>query len=524
MHYLRRNEDVNMKCDDINPKNKLLLVKGIQKKFDGVHALKDGFLAVERGEICGLVGENGAGKSTLINIIIGMLHADYGEIYLDGVKTKIDTPTKARLMGIEIVPQEINLFSDLSVVENIVMPAMTIKNGIPYNKKANFKKTASLISEVNLGHYIDVKKTVSELSSAEKQLVQVYRAIFAVLNIPESKILILDEPTAALGQEESNCLHLFIKKLAREYDKGVIYVSHRLKDAIEVCDKITVFRDGSYITTVKSDQTDSDQLAAYMIGHKIEIQCINKNSFKTSDRCPALELKSFKSLRGKFGPIDISIYPGEIVGIAGLVGARRSSLLKAIFGLIQAEEGKIFINGKKVKISTPSQAIKLGIGFIPEERKSEGLILKMSVLENITLPWNLKYPGMLIQDKKERAFAVEQIKLLSIKTDRATSLVTNLSGGNQQKVVIGKWLQTKCDILLMDEPTKGIDVGTKEEVYRLLNQLTEQGKAILMVSSEMEEIIKVSHRILVMREGQVVNEYCNNVSQETLLKNAFGIK
>lgn len=516
-----------MKCNDINHENKLLLVNGIQKRFGGVHALKNGFLEVKRGEIHGLVGENGAGKSTLINIIMGMLHADCGEIYLNGVKTEIDTPAKARSMGVEIVLQEINLFSDLNVAENIILPVMTLKNKLPYNKKLILKEAASLISEVNLGHEIDVKKSVYELNSVEKQLVQVYRAIFAVLNIPESKILIFDEPTAALTQEESSLLHSFMKKLTKEYGKGIIYVSHRLNDVIEVCDRITVFRDGSYITTVESDQIDVSQLSSYMIGHKVEIQCnnksINENAYKTSNRCPALELKSLKSLKGKFGPIDFSICPGEIVGIAGLVGARRSSLLKAIFGLIQAEQGKILINGKEVKISKPSQAIDLGIGFIPEERKSEGLILQMSILQNITLPWSLKYPGMLIQDKNENTLAAEQIKSLSIKTHSATNPVANLSGGNQQKVVIGKWLQTRCDILLMDEPTKGVDVGAKEEIYSLLNQLADQGKAILVVSSEMEEIMKVSHRILVMREGKIVGEHSGDVSQETLLKNAFGI-
>ncbi|MCF7942074.1 MAG: sugar ABC transporter ATP-binding protein [Spirochaetia bacterium] len=496
----------------------ILELKGISKRFQQTQALHNIDFDLIPGEVHALVGENGAGKSTLIKTISGAYHPDSGTIFFNGEQVVFDRPIAAQNRGISVVYQEFNLVPQLSVADNIFLRHQPVTGTFVKRLDKQYMMTRSREILKELGVHIDPKALVKNISVAYKQLVEIAKSL-----VWDCKVLILDEPTAVITTEETVLLFEIIRKLQQK-GVSIIYISHRLEEIFKIADRITVFRDGEKITTldVRRDPVTIDQLISHMVGRSL-------NEQYPPCKIPAgEELLKVESLGyGKlFHDISFSVHAGEILGISGLVGAGRTEVAKTLFGVTPGQEGRIWVNGREVSITSPEQAIGLGISLVPEDRKSEGLIQMFSIKNNLILASQKTYtrggvfqPQMIIQKCQN------MVKAMNIRTSGIEKQVSQLSGGNQQKVVIAKWLLAEAKIIIFDEPTRGIDVGAKVEVYRLMNELKKSGAAIIMISSELNEILGMSDRIMVMHEGTKSCELVNDqVSQETIMRHASGVR
>lgn len=473
--------------------NYILTLKNITKEFPGVKALDDVTINIERGTIHGLVGENGAGKSTLIKVLAGIYQPNKGEIILDGKPCRFNSPIEARRAGISVVHQEIKLAEPLSVAENMFLGNVQLKNGLVDWK--GMRRHAQEIVE-DLGMDIDINAQVSSLTVAKKQIVEIMHAINN-----NSRILIMDEPSAVLTDRELEVMFRIVKQLR---DKGItiIYISHRLDEIFGLCSNVSVLRDGRHIDTIPVASVDRQGLINMMVGREMG-QEYPKEVGNVGGTI--LEVKNLS--RGILQDISFEVKSGEVFGISGLVGAGRTELARAILGIDKPESGEVYVRGKKVHYRTFADAIRDGLGLIPEDRKLQGLVQIMSVKRNTTLV-NMKrvLRGGVISSSLEEKLSREYADKLHVVTPSMETEVQYLSGGNQQKVVIAKWLFQNSEILFLDEPTRGIDVGAKAEIYRLINKMAKEGKTIIMISSEMPELLGMCDRIMVMHEGHKMGE------------------
>jgi len=489
--------------------NTILKVEGITKTFAGIVALDHVDFSLKKGEIHALVGANGAGKSTLIKILTGAYKADSGKIFLNGKEVIILNPHQANQLGISAVYQEFSLINQLSVAENIYMGKLPCKD-FKVLKKVDWQQMNQNAQEV-LGMMetpIDTKALVGNLSVAQKQLVEIAKALSN-----NSSILIMDEPTASLTDNDIENMMNVVKGLAKK-GISIIYVSHRLEELPLIANRISVFRDGKYVKTLNIEDAPKNVIIENMVGRAIS----NNKRCGCSEEETLLEIKSFSSGK-KFKDVNFCLKKGEILGLAGLAGAGRTELVRAIFGADPKDSGEVFIKGKEVKIKSPIDAKKCGIGFITENRKEEGVILGQTIRDNIGITVLKELAEKLvINRKKENELAGSYINSLSIKARNCEQITKDLSGGNQQKVVIAKWLATHPSILIMDEPTRGIDVGSKDQIYELMDSLAKQGFGIIMISSDIPEVLQVSDRVLVMAAGKITAMLENqDLTQEIIL-------
>ncbi|MGB5847411.1 MAG: sugar ABC transporter ATP-binding protein [Ignavibacteriaceae bacterium] len=470
----------------------ILRMQKVCKTFPGVTALDNVGFELQKGEVHVLLGENGAGKSTLVKILSGAHEITSGEIFLNDNKINIKSPKQSLKYGISVIYQEFNLVPQLTVAENIFLGREdTIKFGV-INQKNITESSQKILN--NLGVQIDASSLVKDLGVAQQQMVEVAKALSI-----KSSILIMDEPTSALTENEIKELFVTIKRL-KSQGVSIIYISHRLEELFEICDRVTVLRDGNYVGTREIGNTSKSELIRMMVNRDLKKQYPKLNA-KIGEEVLRVENLNQKDRLQK---ISFSLHSGEILGISGLLGSGRTELARAISGLDKFDSGKIYIKGNLEKIRSTRKAISLGIGFLTEDRKSQGLILNLSIKENISLPSldRLSRNG-IINSKKEGSAVKKYIKELRIKTPGPDQKVMCLSGGNQQKVVLAKWLCSKADIFIFDEPTRGIDVGSKVEIYNLMNQLVSEGVAILMISSELPEILGMTDRIIVMNKNRI---------------------
>ena len=477
---------------------KLLELQGISKSFPGVKALDNISLSLDYGEIHALLGENGAGKSTLMKILCGIYSNEEGKILIDGTEVSFDNYKDAIDKGIGIIFQEFSLIPYLNAVENIFLNReIKTKLGLIDFKKMR-AETEKILEELDIK--IDINVPVEQLSVAEQQFVEIAKALSL-----HAKILVLDEPTATLTPKEADRLFKIMRDL-KKTGVGMFFISHHLEEIYEICENISVLRDGQYIGTRSVSGTNVDELVEMMVGRKVENTYPKKDYTIKRDK-PILEVKNLCRHKGD-KPNSFKIYKGEILGFSGLVGSGRTELARALIGADSVFSKEIYLDGVKEKLSSPSEALQKGIGLLPEDRKAEGLILPFSVKNNISMNNYSKWmvAGMFISDKKESNTAKDIIKKVHVKTPSANTKVCNLSGGNQQKVVIGRWLNNDCKVLIFDEPTRGIDVGAKAEIYELMRKLTKSGLAVIMISSELPEIIGLCDRVEVFREGSIVAE------------------
>ena len=493
----------------------LLEMKEISKSFPGVKVLNDVQLTLSGGELLALMGENGAGKSTLMKILGGIYERDSGTIIVKGEAQEKMTPDLASKLGIAIIHQELNLIPHLSVMENIFLGREFTygKSGFVNWRKMR-QETKYWLDQLDI--QMDPDTLVGDLSVGQQQMIEIAKALSM-----QADILVLDEPTAALTNREIEALFQVIASL-KEKGVGMIYISHRMEEIFQVSDRITVLRDGQYVGTVETAKTSMDELVRMMVGREI------------TDRFPKVEVKPGEerlrvenlSVKGKLAGISFSVKSGEIVGVAGLMGAGRTEMAKAIFGLEHVQQGQVFVDGQPVRITRPLDAIRAGIALVTEDRKEEGLVLSLPVRENISLPNLEKVSSMgVLKPKAEQELSSDTIRRLLIKTAGGEQIVGSLSGGNQQKVVIGKWLATQPKILILDEPTRGVDIGAKKEIYDIMNHLAQSGVAILMISSELPEVLGMSDRVLVMHEGRITGEFSREeATQESIMHAATGGK
>lgn len=473
--------------------NKLLIMKSIEKSFPGVKALQNAYLELEKGEVNVILGENGAGKSTLMKILTGVYSKDSGEIFLNGEKIEVKTPKEAEKYGISIIYQEFNLLPHLRVSENIFITRLPKNSFRIVDEKKLFENTEKILKKLNLN--INPNEIVANLSVAQQQMVEIAKALSV-----NCQILIMDEPTAALTESEINDLFKVIKDL-KEKGVGIIYISHRMEELKHIANKVTIMRDGQYINTLNFKDTTLDEMISLMVGRSLENQFPKR---KKNIGEVILEIKEL-SKRGKFKDVSFQLKKGEILGFSGLMGAGRTEVARAIFGADLIDSGEIILEGKKLNIKTPRDAIKEGIAYLTEDRKKDGLLLNLSVEDNIMVSNPNSYSNnmKICNFNKSKELCEKFIKSMNIKTPNLKQEIKNLSGGNQQKAIIARWLCEEKKILMIDEPTRGIDVGAKREVYLLMNQLVEEGVSIIMISSELPEVLGMSDRVLIMREGRV---------------------
>ena len=482
----------------------ILEMKKISKKFTGVNALNDVCLAVVKGEIHAICGENGAGKSTLMKILNGVYFADSGEIWIKGIKSIIDSPEQAQQNGLSIIFQEFNLIDTLSAAENIFLGRLKKKSGrIDWNTV--YQDAADLLEHI--GCSMDPRTPVGDISVSQKQMVEIAKALSY-----NSEIIVMDEPSATLTEKEMDNLYRIISEL-KEKNITIIYISHKMDEIFKISDRITVLRDGNIICTVNTCETCRNDIVSSMVGRTIDQEFPCRETACNSER--VLEVSGV-TRKGVLKDAAFHLRKGEILGIAGLVGAGRTELVRAIFGADKVNSKKVVIKGREVKIKSPIDAIENGLALLTEDRKEQGLILPFPISVNITvskLKAIVKYG--LVMFRKENRIAEDYVARLGIKTPFAGQKCVYLSGGNQQKVVLAKWLYADADILILDEPTRGIDVGSKHEIYLMMNMLVKAGKSIIMISSEMPEILGMSDRIIVMHEGEIKGEFENNTRQVT---------
>ena len=488
-------------------------LKNATKRFPGVVALKNMNLAVKPGEILGLIGENGAGKSTLIKVLTGVHQADEGQIFVDGVEQHFKDPNDSAAAGIACVYQELNIEKLLSITDNIFINKWIKKGGL-LDYPTMHKKAKEVM--LSLGQDVDPTKPAGNFGMGVQQMIEIAKAVLI-----NAKMIIMDEPTSSLGEKEVEQLMKTCREL-RDRGIGIVFVSHKLEELFELCDRVTVIRDGEYIWTKNVSDTNNDDLIAGMVGRTLENQF--PKEFGTKGEC-FLKAEHLEE-GGVLYDVSFEAYGGQILGFAGLVGAGRTETMRAIFGADPLDGGKVYVHGKEVKIKTPRDAINAGIAFLTEDRKGQGLVLAQTIRTNLILA-NMKgfSNGLFLNEKKILESGEKNIASLRIKTPSIDEIVGQLSGGNQQKVVIGKWVNTDADIFIFDEPTRGIDVGAKVEVYNVMNDLVKQGKCVIMISSEMPEILGMSDRVIVMRGGKImadVDRDSKHFNQEDLMKAAWG--
>ena len=490
----------------------ILKVKDICKSFYGVEVLHNVDLGIRPGEVHALVGENGAGKSTLMKIISGVLERDKGEIYFEGKLIEKMDVNRAQELGISIIHQEFNLLPYRTIGQNIFLGREPVKNSVLniIDEEEIYKRSEELLGF--LGMDIDPRTKVINLGIAQQQMVEVTKAIAV-----KSKVLIMDEPTATLTKKEIDMLFETIRKL-KSQGVAVIYISHRLEEIREIADRVSVLRDGYLVETLNIEDAPQDLIIKLMVGREIT------NQYKRDYYTPGEEVLRVENLSSyRFNNINLTVRRNEIVGISGLVGSGRTELLKAIFGYDKFEEGNVYLFGKKYNRLNTKLTTKLGVGLIPEDRKTEGVIITKPIRENIVhASLRRIFKSGIINEEVETEAAEEYREKLNIITTSINKLVQFLSGGNQQKVVVGKWLCAECDLLLFDEPTRGIDVGAREEIYEIINDLARQGKAILMVSSDLPELLGMCDRIYVMKDGKITAEFTKDeATQEKILAHSI---
>ncbi|HEX3626577.1 MAG TPA: sugar ABC transporter ATP-binding protein [Verrucomicrobiae bacterium] len=493
----------------------LLKMEGVSKSYSGVPALQNVRLQLQKGEVHALMGENGAGKSTLMKILSGIVQRDCGEIFLEGRQVEIKSPKAALDLGISMIHQELNPVRAMTVAENIFLgkePCYPFTGVV--NRRKQREMTRELFREMEIT--IDPDKVMAELSLAEMQLVEIIKAVSY-----RSRIIIMDEPTSAITGREVARLFEIIRGL-KARGMAIIYISHKMDEIFRISDTITVLRDGQYIETRPAKELDHDTLVKLMVGRKIS-EMFPKRT-KTSDGEVIFEVNGL-TRRGLFENISFKVKKGEVFGVAGLMGAGRSEVMETVFGLRRADAGTIKIRGQSVRIKSPADGIQNRIAFITEDRQLKGLNLKASVRDNVTLV-NLKsfsLFGQILQSGKENAVVDAEIERMRIKTRHRNQIVRTLSGGNQQKVVLAKWLLTEPEIIILDEPTRGIDIGAKAEIYKIIAQLTERGATVIMISSELEEILGMCDRVIVLYHGRITAEFARaDFNQENIIKAAMG--
>lgn len=491
---------------------KLMLdMSGINKSFYGVQVLKDAQLQVKSGEVHVLLGENGAGKSTLIKILSGAYQKETGKIVLDGEELVAKTPKQMIDKGVSVIYQEFNLNPHVPIYENILLGKEIANYGV-IDQKASIREAKKYLELIGLD--VDPKTLVSELSVAQKQMVEIAKAIST--NV---KLLVLDEPTAAITDKETIRLFEIVRNLKKK-DIGIIYISHRMSELFEIGDRCTVMRDGRYVNTIKLADTNVDELTKLMVGREVSFKRF-QNSY-INDNKVVLDVKSlcYKSL---LKDISLELKQGEILGLAGLVGAGRTELAKCIIGAYRKTGGSVQLMGEKLKDNDVEYAIRKGIVYLSEDRKDEGLVLMHSLTDNVALPNLKKFGRLMLKSVKMCEVTKDYINKLKIKTSSHTAEVRSLSGGNQQKVVIAKWLYANADVYIFDEPTRGIDVGARDEIYNIMIDLIKNGASIIMISSDLVEVQKMCNRIIVLKEGRISGELENTdeLTQEQILHYAL---
>ena len=486
----------------------ILTMKGIDKSFPGVHALDHVDLEIRKGEVLALMGENGAGKSTLMKVLTGIYTKDSGTITFEGKEVEFHNAKEAQNAGVVIVHQELNMLNHLTVAQNIFI-GREFKKGFRIDDKKMNEEAKKLFDKLNID--IDPTATMGDLTVGKQQMCEIAKAISH-----DAKVIIFDEPSAALTESEIEELFKIIRDL-REQQLGIVYISHRMDEIKVITDRVTVMRDGTYVGTLITKECTKNDIINMMVGRVIYEDPKTQNMVP-KDAPVVLKVENLNA--GKMVQnVSFELHKGEILGFSGLMGAGRTETARAIFGADPKEIGKIFVNGKEVTINSPQDAVKCGIGYLSEDRKRYGVAVQKTVAENTTLATLDEFVnGILIDKKKENKVAMDYVKSLATKTPSVDQLVVNLSGGNQQKVVIAKWLTRNSDILIFDEPTRGIDVGAKNEIYKLMNKLAAEGKAIIMISSEMTEILRMSDRIVIMCEGKITGTVdISEATQENIM-------
>jgi rhamnose transport system ATP-binding protein len=487
-------------------------LRNVTKRFGGVTAVEDVDFDLQPGEVHALVGENGAGKSTLMKMVHGLYAPDEGTLEVGGEVVEFSSPRDAEAAGIAMIPQELDLFPELSVTENLFVGRHRPRTRWGTLDRNTMRAEARQRLD-SLGVDLGVTTTVKGLSAANQQIVAIARAL-----VGEARAVVMDEPTASLTERETQQLFRIISDLTSS-GVGVVYISHRLEEIFTISDRVTVLRDGHHITTAPASELDAEELVRLMVGRPLN-ELFTRSPHSSGE--VALEVHGL-SRAGEFEDIDLAVRRGEIVGLSGLVGAGRSELAQAIFGIRLPEAGEIRIDGEEVRIRSPQAAMERGIFYVPEERRSQGLILPFSIKNNITLSILDRITRLGFIPRTEQQTADRFAKELSIRGGKVSDPVGRLSGGNQQKVVLAKSLAREPSILLLDEPTRGIDVGAKSEIYRLIDDLANEGKAILLISSELEEVLSMSDRIVVMREGRITGEFKREeATQENVMTAATG--
>jgi ribose transport system ATP-binding protein len=471
--------------------------RSLSKVFPGVIALDDVSIAFRAGEVHGLVGENGAGKSTLLKVLSGIYGHDSGEILFDGQPRRFSVPADAVKLGIDVIPQELSLALGLSAAENIMMGIQPASRTGRVQWRSVNRQAREVAETVRLD--ADVRRKAETLSPAQQRLVMIARALAR-----KARVLIMDEPTVALTETEVDALKAVVRDLKRS-GVTVIYVSHRLDEILELTDRVTVMKDGKWVGTNPTSAVDKGMLVEQIVGRRLGEQFPERAAPRTD--APLLRVRDLCG--GRVRDVSFDLYPGEILGLAGLVGSGRTEIVRMLFGADSKESGEIEIAGQKRRISNPRQAIEMGLALLPEDRRGQGAIVEMSIAANVTLPVIRKFAvrGVgLVREKHERRTVMERIKRLNVSTPTATRALKLLSGGNQQKALIAKWELTEAKVLIFDEPTAGVDVGAKQEIFALIARLAREGAGIIVISSELEEVVGLSHRVLVMREGRCVGE------------------
>ena len=489
----------------------ILTMKDIDKSFPGVHALDHVNFEVRRGEVHALMGENGAGKSTLMKVLTGIYTKDSGTITFEGKEVEFHNTREAQDAGIVIVHQELNMLGHLTVAQNIFI-GREFKKGIYIDDRRMNEEAKKLFDKLHID--IDPTEIMSNLTVGKQQMCEIAKAISH-----DAKVIIFDEPSAALTEAEIEELFKIIRDL-RKQNLGIVYISHRMDEIKVITDRVTVMRDGCYVGTLITEKCTKDDIINMMVGRVI-YEDPKTESAVPKDAPIVLKVENLNAGR-MVQNVSFELRKGEILGFSGLMGAGRTEPARAIFGADAKTSGDIYVNGKKVEINSPQDAVKCGIGYLSEDRKRFGIVVQKSVAENSTMASLENFvKGIFINKKEEKKIAQKYVESLATKTPSTDQLVVNLSGGNQQKIVIAKWLVRDCDILIFDEPTRGIDVGAKNEIYKLMNRLAEEGKSIIMISSEMTEILRMSDRIVVMCEGKKTGEIdISEASQELIMNMA----
>ncbi len=489
----------------------ILVMEEIDKSFPGVHALDHVHFDVKKGEVHALMGENGAGKSTLMKVLTGIYTKDSGTITYEGKSVEFHNTREAQDAGIVIVHQELNMVGDLTVAQNIFIGREFMK-GFRIDDKKMIEETKKLFDELKIE--IDPKAKMSDLTVGKQQMCEIAKAISH-----KAKVIVFDEPSAALTEKEIEDLFAIIRDL-RSKDLGIVYISHRMDEIKVITDRVTVMRDGGYVGTLITQDCTKEDIINMMVGRVIYEEPKTK-SLVPDDAPVVLKVEHLNAGR-MVRDVSFELRKGEILGFSGLMGAGRTETARALFGADPKTGGEIYINGKKVTINSPQDAVRYGIGYLSEDRKRYGIVVQKTVTENSTLASMEDYmKGVFIDKGKEKEVTERYIDELKTKTPSPDQLVVNLSGGNQQKVVIAKWLVRNCDILIFDEPTRGIDVGAKNEIYKLMNKLAAEGKSIIMISSEMTEILRMSDRIVIMCEGEKTGELdISEATQELIMDKA----